>query len=348
MVCTVIAPLVVSQMAAPHMRLMLEQPEGNKKPLDSSDCVCSTIPYSLLYACALCSDRKDLQISFGQYSGQLDCENTAPVGQYSGPTFGVDIPSWAYQQLTASDTFDVTKAKEVSGNSPPGIASPSPASTQVPQPTTQPSQEFPSSSGQPMTSSSPGGAPGAVNASSTNPLETGSPTATLGDGASSGEYTGAGASSTDRHPPPSGHEAVSAELGVTGSHVASPSSPGATFATSSPSALGATSSASRVGPIVGGVIGGIVIVILALVVALLLLRRRREHRYRQKQAELAQAAFEWDKRPGAYLTPASMGPDALEPATATTDDGASEAETLHGDDEFIEKKSALRGAHRYD
>ncbi|KAL7282026.1 hypothetical protein ACG7TL_003493 [Trametes sanguinea] len=312
--------------------------------------------------------------NFGQYQGTLDCESTAPVGQYSGPTFGVDIPSWAYQQLTGSDAFDVTKAQEVARDPPPGGASPSSASTQVPQPTSAPtpstpseppqptvpsaqtSEGFPSSSslssvsvsqsgpdtasgGQPMTSSLPGGAPGAVNASSTNPLENGpgSPTATLGEGASSGEYTGAGASPTDRHPPPSGHEAVSAELGVTGSHVASPSSPGATFATSSPSALGATSSASQVGPIVGGVIGAIVIVILALVVALLLLRRRREHRYRHKQAELAQAAFEWDKGPGAYLTPASMEPDALEPATATTDDGASEAETLHGDDEFIEK-----------
>ncbi|KAI9063448.1 hypothetical protein FKP32DRAFT_717826 [Trametes sanguinea] len=90
---------------------------GNRRPLDSTTCLCSTVPYSMLYACGLCSDRKDLQITFGFYSGESDCVNTAPPGQYLGQTFDVNIPSWAYQQLTASDSFDVAKAEQVAGES---------------------------------------------------------------------------------------------------------------------------------------------------------------------------------------------------------------------------------------
>ncbi|KAI9063450.1 hypothetical protein FKP32DRAFT_1592524 [Trametes sanguinea] len=354
---------------------------GNKNlnPLDSSTCACSTVPYSLLYACGLCSDRKDLQITFGQYSGQLDCENTAPAGQYFGQTFGVNIPSWAYQQLTGSDSFDSAKAKQVAGDSssPPGGGSP-PADTNSPQPQTTPmltptqvspaapteppaqtsdaspspsspaAQSVPdtASGSQPVTDGRlPGGGQGTINASSINTLESGSSTTASGGSALPGGNTAVAKPSApaDRQHTATGPGTVPANIMGTDSQDATASSRGAAFATPSPSARGTASSANRVGPIVGGVIGGVVVAILALILAFLLLRRRRQSRYRNKQAELAQAALEWDKRPGGYLAPSSMEPDMLEPSTARTDDGASEAETLRCDDDFTEKKSVTYG-----
>ncbi|KAJ2972005.1 hypothetical protein NUW54_g12365 [Trametes sanguinea] len=179
--------------------------------------LCSTVPYSLLYACGLCSDRKDLQFTFGQYSGQLDCENTAPAGQYLGQTFGVNIPSWAYLQLTGSDLFDSTKAKQVAADSssPPGGGSP-PADTNSPRPQTtpiltstqispaaptkppaqnsdvSPSPSTPAAQSVPDTASgsetvtggsSPGGGQGTMNASSISTLESGSSTTASGGSA---------------------------------------------------------------------------------------------------------------------------------------------------------------------
>ncbi|OSD01793.1 hypothetical protein PYCCODRAFT_475658 [Trametes coccinea BRFM310] len=274
---------------------------GNKKPpLDSSDCACSTIPYSLLYACGLCSDRKDLQITFGEYQGTLDCENTAPVGQYSGPTFGVDIPSWAYQQLTGSDAFDVTKAQEVARNPPPGGASPSSTSTQVPQPTSAPTLPTPSEPSQPT----------APSAQTSEGLPSSS-TLSEESVSQSGPATAPGGQPMTNRLPGGGPGA----------------SRGATFATPSPSAVGATtgSSAYQVGPIAGIVIGAVVIVIPALVVALLLLRRRRRaisvspFRRTANQVSIASVA------PAPFALSAASRPPSLVPGLQFNEGGVVDA-----------------------
>ncbi|KAI0334870.1 hypothetical protein GY45DRAFT_1055027 [Cubamyces sp. BRFM 1775] len=89
--------------------------QDSTQPLSGSSCPCSTVLYSLIYACALCTDMEKLQMDFDVWINSMDCEGSLdeeyPVGLIPS---GVDIAPWAFLPLTADDEFDVAQAsKEV-------------------------------------------------------------------------------------------------------------------------------------------------------------------------------------------------------------------------------------------
>ncbi|KAI0662920.1 hypothetical protein C8Q70DRAFT_479465 [Cubamyces menziesii] len=290
------------------------------------------------------------QITFGGYQGNLDCSSTL-VGKYPGEIpQGVEIPSWAYLDLTSSDMFDVDKAKQLSET--PTIPQDVPGSTSHSNPTH-------SNPADPGSSVSATTAPGSGNSPSSTPGATGPtiPTATpstsstvdppfstshAANPATDTQAEATGSSSSGNTESADSATSGSSRLGGHSSYP--PDFPSGTSVSHATSSGVAGTSGSRIGPIIGAVFGVLVVIVLAIGFGFCLLRRRRRHR---RQVELMRAASEpldWWRRPGAIPTSLPIG--GAEPSECSTvrgDDAESELETLHCDSMSIEKKSVTYG-----
>jgi len=114
-------------------------------PIVTNLCVCNTVIYSLLSACALCQGG-DVD-PWTDYT--TNCTGTSPDGTYI-PTIqtGTAVPKWAYQLVEATNRFNATLAQSV-GDTPENFTSPA---------TTTSSASFTSSiSPSPTHSNSPSG-----------------------------------------------------------------------------------------------------------------------------------------------------------------------------------------------
>jgi hypothetical protein len=75
---------------------------------DANPCQCNTVTYALMSACGACQGRTYLSWS----SWSANCPNVS-IGVF--PTnlpAGILVPAWAYENVTAGDTFDQTFARD--------------------------------------------------------------------------------------------------------------------------------------------------------------------------------------------------------------------------------------------
>jgi len=80
-------------------------------------CRCSSVYYSLLSACAYCQDRNYLKWS--AFTTNCSTVYLTVYDQQIPP--GVKVPAYAYQNVSISDTFDVTLAQSVKGVESSGL-----------------------------------------------------------------------------------------------------------------------------------------------------------------------------------------------------------------------------------
>jgi len=91
--------------------------EGPSTPSNGNDCICSSVVYSLVSACAICQG--GLQIS--KWSAwKMNCSTSdIDASGYSIPIpGGTAVPNWAYQNVVGEDTFDVNIAFNDSQSNP--------------------------------------------------------------------------------------------------------------------------------------------------------------------------------------------------------------------------------------
>lgn len=85
----------------------------------ANSCQCSSVTYSLISACAICQNRTYIDWS----SWDTNCSTVYPKVFPDNIPTGTTVPAWAYLDVTASDTFNVTAAQGI-GDSPESTAVP--------------------------------------------------------------------------------------------------------------------------------------------------------------------------------------------------------------------------------
>ncbi|KAG8715399.1 hypothetical protein FRC11_004299 [Ceratobasidium sp. 423] len=96
----------------------------------ANNCVCNSVMWNLLSACALC--QKDLSGSWGQWVASCP-SSMINVGKYPIPLpTGVAVPSWAYYDFTTAGAFNVAIASQQSGLE--STAGSGPTATSAPNP----------------------------------------------------------------------------------------------------------------------------------------------------------------------------------------------------------------------
>ncbi|KAF9562198.1 hypothetical protein CPC08DRAFT_391263 [Agrocybe pediades] len=90
-------------------------------------CLCNTITYSLVSACSICQGQ-----SYTYWSEWSDeCDGQATLYEYKEPIpTGLDVPSWAYLDVTTKNYFDLNAAFKNATASKNLLASNNPSSTQ--------------------------------------------------------------------------------------------------------------------------------------------------------------------------------------------------------------------------
>ncbi|KAH9928437.1 uncharacterized protein BXZ73DRAFT_102278 [Epithele typhae] len=138
---------------------------GPVSTAESDLCECNTVAFSTVAACGICQGRGDGVVPWSAYD--KFCTETAAVSTYpyTVPS-GTEIPAWAFQDVTESNVFNVTKAKAVAASD---AAVPNSASTA---PTSATSTSSGASTGTVLSNTSTA----QTTNSSTSDASTGSPT----------------------------------------------------------------------------------------------------------------------------------------------------------------------------
>ncbi|KAI9571583.1 hypothetical protein HD554DRAFT_2302235 [Boletus coccyginus] len=79
---------------------------------ESNQCQCSSVTYNTISACGLCQDRAII----GWSIWDTNCTTVYPGVFMPGVPAGTAVPHWAFQDVTASDLFNVTLARSVGDN----------------------------------------------------------------------------------------------------------------------------------------------------------------------------------------------------------------------------------------
>ncbi|KAH9853901.1 hypothetical protein C2E23DRAFT_100523 [Lenzites betulinus] len=104
----------------------------NPGPNGLVPCVCNTVLYAMLYACAACQGAEAAIKPWGPFSA--NCTQSVPTINFypEDVPAGTSVPAWAYLDVTVTGRLDINKAEQIaSSNEPESTASGSyaPAST---------------------------------------------------------------------------------------------------------------------------------------------------------------------------------------------------------------------------
>ncbi|KAG8715401.1 hypothetical protein FRC11_004301 [Ceratobasidium sp. 423] len=98
-----------------------------------NNCVCNSVMWNLLSACALC--QRGLSGSWGQWTASCP-SSMINIGKYPIPLpAGVAVPSWAYYDFTTAEYFNVATASQVSGRESTAVSGATATSAPDPLPT---------------------------------------------------------------------------------------------------------------------------------------------------------------------------------------------------------------------
>ncbi|KAF9265501.1 hypothetical protein L218DRAFT_142546 [Marasmius fiardii PR-910] len=100
--------------------------------LTANPCRCNTVFYSLLSACAACQGR--IYQRWSLYDGNCSTVYTNFPGDIPS---GTAVPSWAYLDISSSDTFEPDRAKALA-NGPESTGTPKPTGSNTPPPLVSP------------------------------------------------------------------------------------------------------------------------------------------------------------------------------------------------------------------
>ncbi|TFK93365.1 hypothetical protein K466DRAFT_649975 [Polyporus arcularius HHB13444] len=153
--------------------------QGPVSPSSSNKCLCNTVSYSTLAACAVCQGRGLAIYSWPQY--RTNCSAVDEDAYPFSIAGGTAVPAWAYLDVVKNGSFNVVAAQALAETNPPESTAPALSSTLG---TSSVTATFSTTGSPPTLSSSSSG-------SSSSP--TGQPTSPSSSSSSSSSHTNVGA-----------------------------------------------------------------------------------------------------------------------------------------------------------
>ncbi|RPD69423.1 hypothetical protein L226DRAFT_575588 [Lentinus tigrinus ALCF2SS1-7] len=102
--------------------------QGPVSPSSSNKCLCNTVTYSTLAACAVCQGRGLAIYSWPQYQANCSVGVAQDAYPFSIPG-GTAVPAWAYLDVVKNGTFNVDAAEALASTDPPESTAPVLSST---------------------------------------------------------------------------------------------------------------------------------------------------------------------------------------------------------------------------
>ncbi|KAK7690895.1 hypothetical protein QCA50_005997 [Cerrena zonata] len=115
--CLVAAYLIAPSLDDPtHAHVSALPPDFHYlTPSKDSPCLCNSVYYSMLQACAVCQDRTSDVWS----TWIMNCSNVYQTVYPCDFSSGTAVPAWGYLNVTHEDNFDATAAKALADTNPP-------------------------------------------------------------------------------------------------------------------------------------------------------------------------------------------------------------------------------------